>query len=132
MLRKVKLHGELADFVGHEELDAVIRSTADAIKFLVCNFKGIETHMKDRYYTVIINDSDIGEEELHDPIGQSSVNIVPVISGAGGNFGKILLGASLIGLSFFSLGTSTLLRGIHSISVDIKLVISFSSSFLTL
>ena len=111
MLRKVKLHGELANFVGHEELDAVIRSTADAIKFLVCNFKGIEAHMKDRYYTVIINDSDIGEEELHDPIGQSGVSIVPVISGAGGNFGKILLGAALIG-SAFAFGGLTFAGGL--------------------
>ena len=38
MLRKVKLYGELADFVGHKELEAVINSTADAIRFLVSNF----------------------------------------------------------------------------------------------
>lgn len=106
MLRKVKLHGELAEFVGHKEFDAVIRCTADAIKFLVCNFKGIEAHMNDRYYKVIINNNEIDKEELHDPIGASDIDIVPVITGAGGNFGKILLGASLIGLSFFSLGTS--------------------------
>ena len=35
MLRKVKLYGELADFIGYKELDAVINSTADAIKFLI-------------------------------------------------------------------------------------------------
>ena len=104
MLRKVKLHGELAEFVGHKEFDAVIRCTADAIKFLVCNFKGIEAHMNDRYYKVIINNNEIDKEELHDPIGASDIDIVPVITGAGGNFGKILLGASLIGLSFISFG----------------------------
>ena len=38
MLRKVKLYGELADFVGHKELDAVINCTADAIRFLITNF----------------------------------------------------------------------------------------------
>ena len=111
MLRKVKLHGELAEFVGHKEFDAVIRSTADAVKFLVCNFKGIEAHMNNRYYRVIINDSDVAEEELHDPIGASDINIVPVITGSGGNFGKILLGAALIG-SAFAFGGLTFTGGL--------------------
>jgi len=102
MLKKVKLYGELADFVGHKEFDAVINSTADAVKFLITNFPQIEGHMNDKYYRVIVNDYDIGEDELHNPIGTEGVSIVPVISGAGGRggLGKILLGAALIGLSF--------------------------------
>ena len=67
MLKKVKLYGELADFVGHKELDAVINSTADAVKFLVSNFPQLESHMNDRHYQVIVNDYDIGEGELHNP-----------------------------------------------------------------
>ncbi len=106
MLRKVKLYGELADFVGHKELDAVINSTADAIRFLISNFPKLEAHMTNRHYKVLVDDYDIDETELHNPIGQSDISIVPVISGAGGGFGKILGGAALIGLSFFSLGTS--------------------------
>ena len=31
MLKKVKLHGELADFIGHSELEAVVNSTAEAM-----------------------------------------------------------------------------------------------------
>ena len=100
MLRKVKLYGELADFVGHKELDAVINSTADAIRFLVTNFPKLEAHMANRHYKVLVDDYDIDETELHNPIGQSDISIVPVISGAGGNFGKILLGAALIGGAF--------------------------------
>ena len=100
MLRKVKLHGELVEFVGHKEFDAVVSSSAEAIKFLVCNFKGIEAYMNDRYYQIIINDNDVGADELHDPIGQSDVNIVPVVSGAGGGFRKALLGVAMIGLAF--------------------------------
>ena len=100
MLRKVKLYGELADFVGHKELDAVINSTADAIRFLVSNFPKLEAHMANRHYKVLVDDYDIDETELHNPIGQSDISIVPVISGAGGNFGKILLGAALIGGAF--------------------------------
>ena len=106
MLRKVKLYGELADFIGHKELEAVINSTADAIRFLVTNFPKLEAHMADKYYKVLVDDYEIGEEDIHNPIGQSDISIVPVISGAGGGFGKVLGGAALIGLSFFSLGTS--------------------------
>ena len=102
MLRKVKLYGELADFVGHKELDAVINTVADAIKFLITNFEGLEAHMANRYYKVLVDDYEIGEEDIHNPIGQSDISIVPVIAGAGGNspFGRILLGGALIGASF--------------------------------
>ena len=100
MLRKVKLYGELADFVGHKELDAVINSTADAIRFLISNFEGLEAHMNKRYYKVLANNYEIGEEEIQNPTGKSDINIVPVISGAGGSTGKIILGAVLIGGAF--------------------------------
>ena len=100
MLRKVKLYGELADFVGYKELDAVINSTADAIRFLVSNFPKLEGHMNEKYYKVLVNDYEIGEEEVYHPIGKSSISIVPVISGAGGGLGKTLLGVALIGLAF--------------------------------
>ena len=99
MLRKVKLYGELADFIGHKELDAVINSTADAIRFLVSNFPKLEAHMTNRHYKVLVDDYDIDETELHNPIGQSDISIVPVISGTGGA-GKALLGVAMIGLAF--------------------------------
>ena len=99
MLRKVKLYGELADFVGHKELDAVITCTADAIRFLITNFEGLEAHMANRHYQVLVGNEDIDETELHNPIGQSDISIVPVIAGAGGGLGKTLLGVALIGFS---------------------------------
>ena len=106
MLRKVKLYGELADFVGHKELDAVINSTADAIRFLTSNFQGLEGYMNQRYYKVLVDDYEIGEKDVQNPIGKSDLSIVPVIAGAGGNVGKILLGATLIGAAFMSGGVT--------------------------
>ena len=100
MLRKVKLYGELADFIGHKELDAVITSTADAIRFLITNFPKLEAHMADRHYQVLVDDYEIGEEDIHNPIGQSDISIVPVIAGAGGGLGRTLLGVAMIGLAF--------------------------------
>ena len=99
MLRKVKLYGELADFVGHKELDAVINSTADAIRFLVSNFPKLEAHMSQRYYKVLVDNYEIGKEDIQNPIGKSDISIVPVITGAGGG-SKLLLGAALIGGAF--------------------------------
>jgi len=105
MLRKVKLYGELADFVGHKELDAVINSTADAIRFLITNFPKLEAHMNQRYYRVLVDDYEISEKDIHNPTGKSDINIVPVISGAGG-VGRALLGVALIGVAFATGGSS--------------------------
>jgi len=104
MLRKVKLYGELAEFVGHKELEAVVNSTADAIRFLITNFPKLEAHMGQRYYKVLVDDYEIGKEEIHNPTGKSDINIVPVISGASGGLGKTLLGAALIGFSLLGGG----------------------------
>jgi len=97
MLTKVKLYGDLADFVGHKELEAVIDSVADAIKFLICNFPKIEGYMANKHYQVLVGNYDIDKTEVHDPIGKSDISIVPVITGAGGGTGKTLLGIALIG-----------------------------------
>ena len=101
MLRKVKLHGELAKFVGHEEFEAVVKTTAEAVKFLITNFPKLEAYMSDKYYQVLVGDNELDEDQIHDPIGKSDIHIVPVITGAGGNsFNRILLGGALIGASF--------------------------------
>ena len=101
MLRKLKLHGELAKFVGQDEFEAVMRTSAEAIRFLVTNFPKVEAYMSDKYYQVLVGKEDIDKEDLHNPTGQSDIHIVPVITGAGSGTGKTLLGAALIGASFF-------------------------------
>ena len=110
MLRKVKLYGELADFIGYKELDAVINSTADAIRFLVSNFPKLEAHMANRYYKVLVDNYEIDETEIHHPIGQSDISIVPVIMGAGG-VGKTLLGVAMIGIAIAAPGAGFMAGG---------------------
>jgi len=100
MMRNIIFHGELAQFIGHKSLEAKVSTVAETMRFLICNFPLVESHMAQRYYKIIIGKSEIEESELHYPMGSSDINIVPVISGAGGNFGKIFLGAALIGASF--------------------------------
>ena len=97
MLRKVKLYGELAKFVGHKEFEVKVDNVAQAVSFLIHNFEGLETYMSPKYYQVKVGDNDIGKDELDYPIGQQDIHFVPVIAGAGrGGFGKFLLGALLI------------------------------------
>ena len=100
MLRKLKLYGELAEFVGHKEFEIQVDSLGKAVSFLVNNFPQIEKYMNPQYYQVKVGNYAVNEEEIHHPIGQEDIHIVPVISGAGRGLGKILLGAALIAGAF--------------------------------
>ena len=101
MLRKLKLYGELAKFIGHKEFEIKVHNLPQAISFLVNNFPGVEAYMNPKLYQVRIGNYEINENEIDYPIGQQDIHIVPVISGAGGGFGRFLTGALLIGASFF-------------------------------
>ena len=101
MLRKLKLYGELAEFVGHKEFEIEASTIPKAVSFLVNNFPQIEPYMNPQYYQVKVGDYAVDEEEIQLPIGQQEdIHIVPVIAGAGRGVGKILLGAALIATAF--------------------------------
>ena len=100
MLRKIKLYGELAKFVGHKEFEIKADTLAHAVSFLINNFEGIEKYMSPKHYQVKVGDYAVDESELCHPIGQEDIHFIPVIAGAGRGIGKILLGAALIGLAF--------------------------------
>ena len=103
MLRKLKLYGELAEFVGHKEFEIEASTIPKAVSFLINNFPQIEQYMNPKYYQVKVGNYVIDEEEIHHPIGeQEDINIVPVIAGAGRGVGKILLGAALIATAFIA------------------------------
>lgn len=104
--RKIKLYGDLAEFVGVKEIETEVHTTADAIKCLIGNYPQAENYMMDKYYKVIVNDKPKTLEELHFPTGQSDIKIVPVISGQGRGLGTILLGAVFIGAAFLTGGAS--------------------------
>ncbi len=97
MLRKLKLYGELAEFIGHKEFEIQVDSLTKAVSFLVNNFPQVEKYMNPKYYQVKVGNYSVNQEEIHHPIGQEDIHIVPVIAGAGRGMGKILLGAVLIG-----------------------------------
>ena len=106
MLRKIKLYGELAEFVGHKEFEVQVDSFAKAVSFLINNFEGIDKFMSPKYYQVKVGNYEIDESELTYPIGQEDIHFIPVIVGAGGGTRRLLLGAALIGVGVLSGGAT--------------------------
>jgi predicted phage tail protein len=99
MLRKIKLYGQLAKFIGSRVLEADVATAAEAVRMLAANFPGLEKHMADQHYRVTVGSYDLTLDEIHDPAGQQDIMIVPVIAGAGA-VGRILAGIAIIALSF--------------------------------
>tara|TARA_R100000654_G_scaffold17326_1_gene36321 strand:+ start:1676 stop:2338 length:663 start_codon:yes stop_codon:yes gene_type:complete len=106
MLRKVKLYGKLAEFVGHKEFEVKVNSVAQAVSFLIHNFPNVEQHMSPQYYQVKVGNYDIDKDEINYPVGREDIHFIPVIAGAGSGTRKFLLGGALIGLAFVTGGAS--------------------------
>lgn len=111
MLRKIRLYGRLAKFVGKRVLEADVASAAEAVRFLLANFPQLERHMADQHYRVSVGSYDLTESELHDPAGRQVIKIVPVVAGAGA-VGRIIAGVALIGLSILTAGATIGLLGL--------------------
>jgi predicted phage tail protein len=99
MLRKIKLYGALAKFIGKRVLEADVATAAEAVRFLLANWPELEAHMNDQHYRVSVGKYDLDLEELHHPAGAAPISFVPVVSGAGA-VGRIIAGVALIALSF--------------------------------
>jgi predicted phage tail protein len=111
MLRKIKLYGKLAKFIGHRVLEADVASAAEAVRFLLANWPELEAHMSDQHYRVTVGTYDLTIDELHDPAGAAPISFVPVVTGAGA-VGRIILGAALIVGAFFTGGATIGLLGL--------------------
>jgi predicted phage tail protein len=95
MLRKIKLYGALAKFIGQRVLEADVATAAEAVRFLLANWPELEAHMNDQHYRVSVGKYDLDLEELHHPAGAAPISFVPVVSGAGA-VGRIIAGIALI------------------------------------
>ena len=133
MLREIRVYGELAMFMGVKSFMAEARDAAEAMRYLLVNFAGLEAHMAQYDYRVLVGSYNIGEEELNHPVGQSIIRIIPVVAGAitfkqffGSGIGKIISGIAIIGLSIvtagafgFALGSATGIGTFATIGVGI-------------
>jgi predicted phage tail protein len=135
MLRKIKLYGALAKFVGHRVLEADVASAAEAVRFLVTNWPELEGHMAKQYYRVHTAGEDLTLDDVHNPMGRE-IQIVPVMAGAGA-LGRILIGIALVAASFIpglqgvTIFGSKLLLSTVLVSVGASLVIGGIAQALT-
>ena len=105
-MKVVKVYGALKKRlggIGRFEFEA--QNPAQAIKALCANFPGLEKWLIDSEqdgigYKVTVGKEEVGEDNLETlamPWSENDVfKIVPVMTGSGKGFGKILLGAALI------------------------------------
>jgi predicted phage tail protein len=107
MLRKIKLYGKLAKFIGHRVLEADVATAAEAVRFLLANWPELEAHMSDQHYRVSVGTYDIDLEELHHPAGAAPISFVPVVAGAGA-VGRIIAGIALVAIGLFVPGIGAL------------------------
>lgn len=108
MLREIKLYGKLAKFVGQRSFQAAVSNAAEAVRFLLANFPGLEQHMADQHYKVLVGDWSLTLDEIHNPAGQQVIKIVPVVGGAGGDgTGMILAGIGLMAAAIITGGIAS-------------------------
>ena len=92
MLKKIKVYGTLRKFLGQAEFEVDLNTPREAISFLVCNFKGIEKHMAEQFYTIQVGARVITEDLLNFNT-KDDIKIIPVVHG---NFIGLLLGAGAL------------------------------------
>lgn len=100
----VILYGHLAKKFGKRH-EMEISTPAEAIRALCANFKDFKAEViqdGQALYNLFAGSEDRADvDAMHLPVGNfKTVKIIPIISGRGG-LGKVLLGAALIGASFF-------------------------------
>lgn len=135
----IYLYGHLAKQFGKRH-QLNVQSPAEAIRAFCANYQDFKTaimlHDQPGYRVLAGKEERAFEAGMQLPIGSSkTIKIIPVVAGSGGSFGRILLGAALIGASFF-LPTTPLISGFSfsaaSIvsSVGISLLLGGISSLL--
>ena len=109
MLRKIKVYGNLAKFLGQRTFEAAVISPAEAVRFLLANFPALEAHMANQHYKIKTGRARLDLEDLHYPLGLEPIEIIPVLVGAGnvgGAIGKIVAGVALVAAAFFIPGAA--------------------------
>lgn len=116
-LKTVILRGELGRRYGARH-EFNIKTPGEAIRALCANFPGFEQYVVQSSdagvgYKVLVAGQQLPDsDQLQEPLGRKkTITIVPVIGGAKDGIGGVLLGAALIGSSFF-LPTAPLISGL--------------------
>jgi predicted phage tail protein len=113
MKREVKLYGPLAKFVGRRRIFAEVASAGEAIRMLLVNFPGLERHMAEWHYKVVVDNYETDLEGIANPVS-GCIQIIPVVAGAGfwSSFGKILAGVALVAFAVVTAGAGAGFMGL--------------------
>lgn len=108
-MKKIHLHGELSRFGSSFELD--VNSPAEAIRAISVQLPAFRKAIAEGEWHVVKGDMEEGtnldEDRLLMGLGRvSDIHIIPAVTGSGGKFGQIILGAVLIGAAFWTGGAS--------------------------
>ena len=100
----IKLYGNLAKKYGDKFEFKGINTIIEAIDALSANFKDFRnTVISNRKYHVYIDNYNIDIQEMLLPTSNKVIKIVPILMGASGGLGKVILGGILAaGAIFFS------------------------------
>ena len=122
-MKVIKVYGALRERLGQCRFELNVATPAQAIKALCVNYPGLDKWLVDSEKDGIGYRVKVGKQQatpddvsvLGLPWSEREVfSITPVVAGAGGGgFGQILLGAALIGASFFLPGAG--LFGVQAI-----------------
>ena len=119
-MKVVKVYGELKKRLGQGRFELDVATPAEAIRALCANFPGLQKWIVDSEqdgvgFKVKVGKESIKEdnlEELHYPWSERDVfSITPVLTGAGRGWGKVIVGALLIGAAIMFPGASWSLGG---------------------
>ena len=95
MEKEIRVYGPLAKFVGFRRIMAEVSNAAEAVRMLIANFPGLEQHMIEHDYKVVVDRYEADVEEIAYPASQT-IQIIPVIGGASGGVGKVIAGIALV------------------------------------
>ena len=119
-MKIVKVYGALKKRLGQGRFELDVATPAEAIRALCANFPGLQKWIIDSEqdgigYKVKVGKESIEEdnlENLHLPWSERDVfSITPVLTGAGRGWGKVLIGALLIGAAIMFPGAQFGLGG---------------------
>ena len=139
MLKRIKVYGRLARFLGFRTFLADVNSAGEAMRFLLANWPELEKHISGQVYKIKVGEYDIGEDELNDPSGCQDIKIIPVATGSSDFFdstiGKFVIAAAFIAAPYLApalagtaIGATTL--GAISTSIGISFALSGASQLL--
>ena len=140
-LTNIKVHGILAEQLGRKEWKLSVNSVSDAIRGVEANCKKFyktlwENDRKNIKYRVLINKKDFAIEEGKDPNtleglysseltlnnpNIKTIDIVPVVEGAGGNAMAIV--TIIVGVAMIAIGARVLLPMMMSKAMSTALIL---------